>query len=162
MTLYEINQEIQAALEAAVDPESGEIIDEALLAQYEQLQIDRETKIENVGCFIKNLEADAKAIKEEAKNLTARAKTAENKANHLRDYLQFCLGGEKFQSPRLSVSFRRSKKVEIDENRLFDIPEEFLRYKDPEPDKKAISEALKAGEDVPGCELVESTSMIIK
>ena len=26
MTLYEINQEIQAALEAAVDPETGEII----------------------------------------------------------------------------------------------------------------------------------------
>ena len=162
MTLYEINQEIQAALEAAVDPDTGEIIDDEMLAAYDKLQMDRETKIENIGCFIKNLEADAKAIKEEAKNLTSRARAAENKADHLRDYLQFCLGGEKFQSPRLSVYFRRSKKVEIDQNRLFDIPEEFLRYKDPEPDKKAISEALKAGQDVPGCELVESTSMIIK
>ena len=162
MTLYEINEAIQTALEAAIDPETGEIIDDTLLAEYDQLQLDRETKIENIGCFIKNLEADAKAIKEEAKNLTARAKAAENKADHLRDYLQFCLQGEKFQSPRLAVSFRHTKKVEIDENRLFDIPEEYLRYKDPEVDKKRVGEALKAGESIPGCTLVESTSMIIK
>lgn len=162
MTLYEIDQAIQAALEGAVDPESGEIIDEELLAAYNQLQMDRDTKIENIGCFIKNLEADAKAIKEEAKTLAARAKAAENKAGHLREYLQFCLAGEKFQSPRLAVSFRRSTKVEVDENRLFEIPDDYLRYKEPEVDKKRVSEALKAGEAIPGCTLVESTSMIIK
>lgn len=162
MTLYEINQSIEEALEAATDPETGEIIDEALLEQYENLIEDRETKIENIVCFIKNLEADAKAIKDEAKNLTTRAKSAENKADHLRKYLEFCLNGEKFQSPRAAVSFRRSQKVQVDENRLAEIPEEFLRYKDPEVDKTRVKEALKAGETIPGCELVESVSMILK
>jgi seryl-tRNA synthetase len=162
MTLYEIDQAIQAALEGAIDAESGEIIDEELLAAYNQLQMDRDQKIENIGCYIKNLEADAKAIKEEAKNLTARAKAAENRAEHLRDYLQFCLAGETFKSPRLAVSFRRSTKVEVDQNRLFEIPDDYLRYKEPEVDKKRVSEALKAGEAIPGCTLVESTSMIIK
>lgn len=162
MTLYEIDKAIQEALEGAVDPESGEIIDEELLAAYDQLRMDRDQKVENIGLYIKNLEADAAAIKAEAKNLTARAKAAENKAEHLRNYLQFCLNGQKFSSPRLSVSFRHSKKVEVDPERLYDIPDDFLRYKEPEPDKKAIGEALKAGEDIPGCALVDSVSMIIK
>ena len=65
MTLYEINNAIIQELEGAVDPETGEIVDEALLAEYEQLQLDRETKVENVGLYIKNLEADAKAIRDE-------------------------------------------------------------------------------------------------
>ena len=162
MTLYEIDKAIQEALEGAVDPESGEIIDEELLAAYDQLRMDRDQKVENIGLYIKNLEADAAAIKAEAKNLTARAKAAENKAEHLRNYMQFCLNGRKFQSPRLSVSSRRSQKVEVDQNRLFEIPDDYLRYKDPEVDKKRVSEALKAGEDIPGCTLVDSVSMIIK
>ena len=94
MTLYEIDKAIQEALEGAVDPESGEIIDEELLAAYDQLRMDRDQKVENIGLYIKNLEADAAAIKAEAKNLTARAKAAENKAEHLRNYMQFCLNGQ--------------------------------------------------------------------
>ena len=162
MTLYEIDNAIREVLESAADPETGELVDEALLEQYDKLIMDRDQKIENIGLYIKNLEADAAAIKAEAKNLTARAKAAENKAEHLRNYMQFCLNGQKFQSPRLSVSFRRSQKVEVDQNRLFEIPEDYLRYKDPEVDKKRVSEALKAGEDIPGCTLVDSVSMIIK
>lgn len=162
MTLYEIDNAIREVLESAADPETGELVDEALLEQYDKLIMDRDQKVENIGLYIKNLEADAAAIKAEAKNLTARAKAAENKAEHLRNYMQFCLDGQKFQSPRLSVSFRRSQKVEVDQNRLFEIPDDYLRYKDPEVDKKRVSEALKAGEDIPGCTLVESISMIIK
>ena len=162
MTLYEIDKAILIATEMAVDPETGELVDEAMLKTLEQLQMDRERKIENVGCYIKNLEADAKAIKEEAKTLAARARAAENKAEHLRNYLQFCLGEQKFQTPRLAVSFRHGKKVEVDDSYLDAIPEQYLRFKDPEPDKKAIADALKAGEEIPGCELVESVSMIIK
>ena len=133
MTLYEIDKAIVIATEMAVDPETGEINDEAMLQTLEQLKIDREHKIENIGCYVKNLEADAKAIKEESK-----------------------------QTPRLSVSFRHTKKVEVDADMLDDIPDQYLRFKDPEPDKKAIGDALKAGEVIPGCELVESVSMIIK
>lgn len=162
MTLYEIDRAIEDTLLMAMDPETGEVKDLALFHEFEQLQMDREHKVENIGLYIKNLEADAAAIKAEAKNLTARAKAAENKAEHLRNYLQFCLDGQKFSSPRLSVSFRRGTKVEVDQNRLFEIPDDYLRYKDPEVDKKRVSEALKAGEDIPGCALVENVSMIIK
>lgn len=162
MTIYEIDNAIQEALEAAIDPETGELTDEALLSDLEELQMERNQKVENIICFIKNLDADAKAIREEEKALAARRKTAERRSDSLRNYLQWALAGEKFSSARGSVSFRRSKQVEIDQNRLFELPEKYLRYKDPEPDKKAIGEALKAGEDLPGCSLIENVSMIIK
>ena len=162
MTLYEIDQAIIDALEGAIDPETGEVMDDALLASYEKLQEDRDTKIENIGLFIKNLEAEADAVKLEAKKLTARAKASENKAEHLRSYLQHSLAGERFSTPRLNVSYRKSQKVEVDHVRLLDIPDNLLRYKDPEPDKTAIKEILKSGGTVPGCELVDSVSMIIK
>ena len=162
MTLYEINNAIQDVLDNALDPETGEILDDALMASYDQLRMDRNEKIENIGCFIKNLEADAKAIREEEKSLADRRRAAENKAEHLRNYLQFCLAGEKFQSPRLAVSFRKSKKLEFDEAHLYDIPDDYLRYKEPELDKKRITEALKAGEIIEGCKLVDNVSMIIK
>ena len=162
MTLYEIDQAIIDTYENAVDQETGEIIDAELWDAYDQLQEDREQKIENIGLYIKNLESDADAIKEEAKKLTLRAKLAENKAERLRGYLQHSLAGEKFNTPRLSVSYRKSQKVEVDHVRLMDIPDNLLRYKDPEPDKTAIKEILKSGGTVPGCELVDSVSMIIK
>lgn len=162
MTLYEINKSIVEVLEKSIDPETGEFISDAYLEDYEQLQMERSEKIENIGLYIKNLEADAKAIKEEASNLTDRARSMENKAKHLRYYMQSCLGEQKFQTTRLSVSFRHTKKVEVDDDYLDVIPEEFLRFKDPEPDKKAIGDALKSGEYVPGCSLVDNVSMIIK
>lgn len=157
MTLYEIDQAIIDALEGAIDPETGEVMDDALLASYEKLQEDRDAKIENIGLFIKNLEAEADAVKLEAKKLTARAKASENKAEHLRSYLQWRLAGEKFTTPKLKISYRNSKKVNITD--LEALPEEFLRYKEPEPDKTKIKDAIKAGQDVPGAEVVEQTTM---
>lgn len=160
MKLYEINAAIEAALENAIDQETGEVLDEQLLAAYEQLQIDRGTKVENIGLFIKNIESDAEAIKAEAKALSSRAKGAERKAESLRAYLQWCLNGEKFQTPRLSVSYRRSQKVDAPD--VFKLPEEYRRYLDPEADKTKIKDALKAGTEVPGATLIDSVSMIIK
>ena len=58
MTLYEIANALREVLESASDPETGELVDEELLEQYDQLRMDRDQKIENIGLFIKNLEAD--------------------------------------------------------------------------------------------------------
>lgn len=161
MTLYEIKNEIINAIENAVDPETGEISDN-MYAYLDELTLARDEKAENIALWIKNLDADAKAIKEEAKALAARAKAAENKAERLKSYLGYCLGGDKLSTPRVAISYRKSQKVEVDENRLAEIPEQYLRHKDPEVDKTAVKEALKAGETVPGCTLVDNVSMIIK
>jgi hypothetical protein len=45
------------------------------------------------------------------------------------------------------------------------VPEKFMKAPPPPPpalDKKAVAEALKAGEDVPGCRLEQGTRLEIK
>jgi hypothetical protein len=162
MTLYKIRNEIIDALDEATDPETGEITASDAFEKLDALQMAFEEKAENTACYIKNLDAEAKAIREEEKALAARRRSLENRAERCKSYLQFCLNGEKFSTPRCAVSYKRSTSVLVDENRLFDIPEEFLRYKEPEVKKNDVRDALKAGQDVPGCSLVESVSMIIK
>ena len=159
MTLYEIDEAIRDLIENAVDPETGEIAEDLSL-QLEDLHMAREQKLENIACYIKDLKAEAEAIRAEERNLAARRRTAENKAARLTDYLSWALAGEKFKSARCAVSFRKSMAVQV--NTLMDIPEEYLRFKDPEPDKAKIKDALKEGLDVPGATLVENVSVIIK
>ena len=84
----------------------------------------------------------------------------ENKANSLKKYLAYALDGKAFKTTRASVTFRKSQAVEIAD--IYKLDENYLRYKEPEADKTAIKEALKAGKTVAGATLVENTSVIIK
>lgn len=153
MNLYEINNSI---LEC-VDEETGEIID---MERLEQLQLERDEKIENIGCWIKNLLSDAEQLKAEADKLTARKRVAENKANSLKAYLQEFLAGERFKSSKIAISYRKSESVDVPDWR--DIPEDYLKCKEPEPDKALIKKALKDGQEIAGCALVEKQNMQIK
>jgi seryl-tRNA synthetase len=153
MNLYEINE----AIMDCVDEETGEIIDTEKL---EELQLARDEKIEGIGCYIKNLLSDAEQLKVEKDKLAERQKSCENKAKRLKEYLETFLSGEKFKSPKLAISYRKTESVDVPDWRM--IPEEYLRTKDPEPDKTAIKKAIKAGEEIPGCGLVVKQSMMIK
>lgn len=93
MTLYEIDSALEAALEKAFDPETGELIDEAAFEQTEALQLARDAKIENVALWIKNLNSDAEALKAEKEAFAAREKAAKNKAESLKRWLAFALVG---------------------------------------------------------------------
>lgn len=152
MTLYEINK----AILACVDLETGE----ADAEQLEALMMERSEKLENIACWIKNIKAECESIRAEEKAFSERRQAKERKAESLRKYLDEALAGQKFETPRCVVSFRKSQKVEITN---FDkIPDDYLRYKTPEPDKAAITAAIKDGLTVEGCELVDSVTMSIK
>lgn len=153
MKLYEIEQ----AIMDCIDMETGEIIDAEKL---DQLQMEREAKIENVACWIKELKAEAEALKAEKLAFAERQKVAENKMESLKKWLAYALDGQAFKSTRASVTFRATESVEITD--IYKLDENFLRYKEPEADKKAIKDAIKAGQEVAGATLVKSTSTIIK
>lgn len=78
-SLYEINAQIEQAWNAAVDPETGEIISEEAAQAVEQLTMAREDKIENLALYYKNLAAEAEALKNEKLALAARQSAAEKK-----------------------------------------------------------------------------------
>ena len=158
MTIYEINEEILNC----IDLETGEIID---IDRLNDLQLERDAKIENVACWIKELKAEAEAIKTEKQTLAERQKVAENKAESLKKWLAFALNGEKFKTAKCSVSFRKTESVEVTDeglNNLMKEHDELLTYKAPEPNKKAIKDAIKDGLSVQGVRLECNTSVIIK
>ena len=153
MKLYEIDETIMSC----IDEETGEIIDSEKL---DKLQMERDKKIENVACWIKDLKAEAEALKAEKQAFAERQKVAENKMESLKKWLAYALNGEKFKTVRASVSFRTTDKVEIAD--IYKLDENYLRYKEPEADKDAIKKAIKAGQEVAGVTLVKNTSVIIK
>lgn len=162
MTLYEIDEEIQELL-SEVDPETGELITD--YAALDALLMEREAKIENIVLFIKNLSSDVRELKAEEAALAERRKKAEKKAERLREYVSHALGGEKFQTPRCCVSFRKSTALELGEGFTEWAKEHantLLRYKEPEPDKTAIKAALAGGAEIPDAKLVQNTTMTIK
>ena len=159
MTIYEIDEKILNC----IDLETGEIID---IDKLNELQLEKDAKIENVACWIKELKAEAEAIKAEKLVLAERQKVAENKAESLKKWLAYALNGEKFKTAKCSVSFRRSESVEVTEEGLEALMkehDELLTYKAPEPNKTAIKNAIKNdGLSVQGVRLECNTSTIIK
>ena len=158
MKLYEIDN----AILECIDFETGEIID---VDKLNELQMERDAKLENVACWIKDLKAEAEAIKTEKQALAERQKVAENKVESLKRWLAYALQGEKFKTPKCAISFRKSEAVEVTDeglNNLMKEHDELLTYKAPEPNKTAIKQALKDGLNVEGVQLVQNTSTIIK
>ena len=160
--LYEIDAEILAA----VDQETGEILDTERL---DALQMERETKLEGVALWVKDLKAEAEAVKAEADKLTARKKALDNKIDGLKNWLLFALNGEKLKTARCNVYQMHSQKVAIeDESKLINLlqklekPDRFLRFKEPELRKDEIKKALKDGYEIPGASLEETESVVIK
>ena len=162
MKLYEINGE----LEKLIDPETGEIADFKL---FEQFGMERTAKIENIALWIKNLDSDAESIRAEEKNLKARRVSAENNAERLREFLTGMLSdGEKFETPRVKLSWRKSESVKIliPETDFVEwaktVKPDLLKFEEPTINKTAIKKALKEGEEIAAATMLESNNLQIK
>lgn len=156
MNLYKIETEI---LEC-IDEETGEIFDEERFAK---LQLSREEKIENTVLWIKNLKSDNAALKSEEEALAKRRKSNENLLKSLQNYLSDALHGEKFNTAKAAVSFRKSKSVEVfDVYKVAEFNDGLVKYGEPKPDKVAIKKLIDSGLSVPGCALAEKLNIQIK
>ena len=152
MNIYDINRAIENCV-----TEDGEVIDEQALTE---LMMAKEEKIENVACWIKNLTAEAEAIKAEKEKLAKRQKQAEAKAESLKKWLAFALEGEKFTTARVAISYCKSVSVQVDESLL---DKKYMKEKVTyTPDKTALKKALQAGENIEGAYLEEKQNIQIK
>lgn len=160
MKLYEINEEILKC----VDQETGEVID---FEKFAALNMERDMKLENVALWIKDLTAEAKAIREEEKALAERRRSAENKAESLKKWLLENVG-KGLKTPRCSVSVRNNpeKPVFEDEDAFIrwamKCDDDLLIYPEPQIDRAEVRRALAAGWTHEGVRLERTQSVIIK
>lgn len=161
MTIREIDERILAL----IDEETGELLD---VDEFQRLQMEREKKAESMALWALELDSDAESIKREIARLTARQRAAETKAKRLREYLQTVLGGEKLKTPMVSVSYRTSRAVEVEDQdavlqwAMREDHEDVIRYKQPEISKTEIKSLIDSGIEVPGARMVTNTSTIIR
>ena len=163
INLYDIDSRLNELLENSVDPDTGELLIDP--EELEALQMERDTKVENIALYIKNIKALAEDIKAEEDNLAARRKVLTNKAERLSSYLNDALAGQPFMTARVDIRYRKSNSLQLDDSFVewaMANNSELLRYKQPEPDKKAITASLKAGETIPYANIVERLNMTIK
>ena len=160
-TLFEIDAEIESCVKLQsgdfVNVETGEIID---IAALDALKMERDRKIRNIACWIKNLDAEIKAIDEQEKLFRSRKTAKKNKMESLKSYLAFYLNGKKWENKEVTVSWRKSEVVEITNPKQ--LSSYYMRFKEPEINKTLLKADLKAGVVLNGAELVTKNNMSVK
>ena len=143
MTLYEITGELlelQNMIEEGADPD---VVNDTI----ESVEFDLEQKAEGYVMVIRNLEAQAKAIKDEEKRLREKRLSAENGIERLKKRLfdsMNATGKKKLNAGVFTLSVQKNGgalPVIIDED-VMNMPQEMLKI-DIKPDTKRIAELLQ-------------------
>lgn len=151
--------QIEDAILECVDTETGDILD---VEKLEALEMERDAKISNIACWVKELRSDAAAIKAEKDALDKRMKAKDNLADRLSSYLENFLNGAKFEDSRCAISYRKSESTEIAEDLdLNTLPDDCKKIT-VTANKTAIKAALKSGVVIDGCALVVKNNIQIK
>ena len=169
MTLYDIDAQIAALEDAAeddmlIDAETGELI--SVSQALDAMRMEREAKLENVACWVKNLSAEADAIREEENRLIKRRKAAETKAANLKAWLLAAMTREdgttdKLKPGRVAVSVKRNPPSTVVDEAL--LPSTYKVAKITyQANKELIKRELLAGGEVPGAHLEYGRSVVIK
>ncbi len=124
-------------------------------------------KAQGIELVARTVEQFNPAIDAEIARLTALRKQRQDKAAALRKYVldnMIAMEIDKIETPFFKLSVRENPPaVEIYEQGL--IPAQYMRQPDTPPavpDKAAIKEAIKAGEEVPGCKLSRGKKLEIR
>ena len=162
-TLYQLTTALRTAIDGGYtfDADTGEIIWSP--DQLDELDVAMRDKAEACAVVLKEKRAFAQSVKDEIEELEKRYKTLRKQAERMENYMLDCveLNGGAIETPKCRISARRAQALEIlDESK---VPAEYMRTKiTKNPDKIAIKSALKAGEYVPGCALVENKHLQVR
>lgn len=163
-TLYELTGNYVTLMDMLDDPDVDPI---TLMDTLDAVEGELDEKAENYGRIIRNLEAEAKALKEEADRLSRRKKTIDNNIDSLKKRLQMAMeltNRPKIDTPLFKFYIQKNApSVVVDLDDLQDMPMEYLTYHEPTVNKTALKDALKAGLDLTGiAHLEQSQSLRIR
>lgn len=159
--IYELKQEFDTLWMILEDELADE---EAITDAFQVATEDLAEKLENCCKYIKNTETEIAGLKAEEERLYARRKTKENAVKRLKELMKMAMnaaGEKKIVCGTFTTSLQNNApSVVLDESYIENIPQEYLRIKEPEIDRKKMLEDLKAGKDLEGLAHLEVTSSI--
>lgn len=159
MTLYELTSEYMELLAMLEDPDTDEAV---ILDTLEGVGGELEEKADGYARVMRQMDADAAAIKAEEDRLYRRRTTIENRIKNMKSRLQGMMeitGKKKINTELFSFGIQNNPaSVVIDDEKM--IPGEFLIPQAPKIDKTAIKDALKAGVDMAGIAHLEQTQSL--
>ena len=167
MRLYEIANDYLALMQAI---ENDEIPEDCIADTLESITSILEDKADNIACLIKNLNAEAEAIKAEETRLAERRKSKEKTAERMKEYLSETLlrsGYDKIETARNKISFRKSEVVSVADEAEFIAwasknRDDLLTFKEPTLNKTAIKKAIASGEEFIGATIESRQNIQIK
>lgn len=163
-TLYELTGNYLILAEMLDDPDADPI---TVMDTMDAIEGELDEKAENYGRIIRNLEAEAEAIRTEVDRLSRRRKTIDNNIDSLKKRLQMAMeltNRPKIDTPLFKFYIQKNApSVVLDVEDLTELPPEWLTYREPTVNKAAIKDALKAGLDLEGiAHLEQSQSLRIR
>ena len=162
-SLFEVEQEILACVKRVesddyINTETGEILDEAALTA---LKMEIPRKLENLGHWMLNLEADEKAYGDQEKRFKEKKEAVKKLRERVKSYVGRYLNGRTYKCTDFEFKWRTSESVAF-QGDIRKVPNEYLRFKEPELDKTKVKKALKAGVTIAGCSLESKNNLQIK
>ena len=166
MRAWEIPTAIELIADMMVDLETGECLsDDEVKKQVEELQMEFDKKVTYICKLIQNESDSAEMYKAHKDAFDKKQKASEKRVKSLKNYLAYCLKGEKWESEDKSVKVQfRTNKDTLKVDTLADIPEEYFKtpHYESNLNKTAIKEALAGGKKVAGVHLEDTISTIVK
>lgn len=166
MRLFDIDKNLRD-LWTKIEEQEGELTEEDLKA-LDELNIAKDDKVKGYGIIIRELTGEIDDCEEEIKRIKDIADRKKRKQEWLKNCLYTFMKGQemtKFESVEVNIGFRKSYQLEGSEIALVDgkLPEQFIvKTTTEKPDKKAITDFIKHGGTIDGCELVEKENIQIK
>ena len=158
MNLFKIAEALERCVKLVsgnyVDTETGEVIDTEAI---ESLEMERDAKIRNIACWIRNLDAEEKALAEQERIYRDRKNATHNKKEDLKEYLASFLAGKKWKNEEVNISWRKSEAVEVTDMKK--LSSYYLRYREPEVNKTLLKADLKAGVKLEGAVLTKKNNI---
>jgi hypothetical protein len=157
--LYELTDAVKFVADMMEDGTEG------LEAMLEGLEGSFSDKAESIIKLYRSKVAEADAIDQEIKRLQGRMQKLRKDADWLHGYVErnmMLAGIDEVKSSLFTIKLGKNPaKVSITDQAL--VPDKFVRTTlTIAPDKNAIKDALQAGEEVPGCELVRDTVLKVR
>lgn len=158
MNIFDLSADYLQILGMMDDPE----LDEQMLKDtMEGIEGALEDKFDNYVYIAKETQSDIKVLEDTINELKARKASKENNLKRLKEIMTMVMnttGKVKFKTALHSYWVQKNpESVVIDTEDVREIPEDYLTFKEPEPNKTAIKEAIKDGMDFQGLAHIEQT-----